>query len=218
MRRPRAGDRRQATGGRRLAMVLACVVGAGCAGPKAHLTADLIERLPTEGRAAIYDRENDVTIAKNRRDEAQGSIERIEEELAQLSERLKKAEARLAKMGFGGRAGQLRSMVDARKGYLEAQLKVAEAQLEGADLEVAASQARLEQAKERQLVRFGLAPETGLGAFDAEAERLDKRSREAERKEADVRAQAQKVFVNWKLAEDAYVAATGDHDAMVWVD
>ncbi len=200
------------------AMMAALVAVAACAGPKAKLSADLIERLPTEGRVAIYDRENDVTIAKNRRDEAKGSIERIEEELVQLSERLKRAEARLAKMGFGGRSSQLRSMVDARKGYLEAQLKVAEAQLEGTELEVSASQARLEQAKQRQLVRFGLAPETDLGAFDAEAERLDKRSREAERKEADVRAQAQKVFVNWKLAEDAYVTATGDHDAMVWVD
>ena len=217
MSTPRA-RRRKARCGERPAVLLALVAAVGCAGPKAHLSADLIERLPMEGRVAIYDRENDVTIAKNRRDEARASIERLEEELAQLSERQKRAEARLAKMGFAGRSGQLRSMVDARKGYLQAQLRVAEAQLDGADLEVTASQARLEQARQRQLVRFGLAPETDLGAFDAEAERLDKRSREAERKEADVRAQAQKVFLNWKLAEDAYVGATGDHDAMVWVD
>lgn len=202
---------------RGLALALA-VLGAACAAPKAKIPPELLERLPAEGRAVIYDRENDLVIAQNRRDDARRGIERIDEEIDEHAARVERSEKRLAKMGFSARVAALKQMAEAQRGYLEAQLEIARATLALAEAEIEAAGARLEQARQRQLVRFGLAPEARMASFDAAAESLDKRVREAERKEADLRAAAQKVFENWKLAEDAYARSTGDHDALVWLD
>ena len=57
-----------------------------------------------------------------------------------------------------------------------------------------------------------------LKRYEANVERLEKRFSEVERRKFDLRADAQKVFEQWKNAEEEYAKATGDYDSCVWLD
>jgi hypothetical protein len=192
-------------------------VGAGCAAPKAAISAELIARLPYDGRAAIYDRENDVTIARDRRDDARLQVERLDNEIDELSARWNRTEQRLNKIGGGARIGACRYMFEAKKSYLKAELKYAEADVDYEDEEVKAALARLEKARSAQLVRYGLAPESKMAPFD-QAERVaNDKAKAAEKRKSDLRVEQQKAFDAWKAAEDSFFA-TGDFDAGIWID
>src|SRR5262249_16527520 len=86
-RAPPAGARGQM---RRLAVVLALFAGA-CA-TEGEVSRTLYKRLPRDARMAIYDRENDLTIARSRRDEALAQLAEIGRRKDELSQALKAGE------------------------------------------------------------------------------------------------------------------------------
>jgi hypothetical protein len=78
--------------------------------------------------------------------------------------------------------------------------------------------ARLEQTRQRQLVRTGLAPVASMNSFDAAAKALEQRVRTASGREQDLKLDAEKLYLTWKDAEDSYARATSDYDTAVWID
>jgi hypothetical protein len=200
----------------RLGLLFALFAGA-CA-TEGELSRTLYKRLPRDARMAIYDRENDLTIAKSRRDEALAQLAEIGRRKDELSQALKTGEARLKKSGHGERSGGLRKMAGARRAFYDAQAKTAKMAMKYAEAEIDAATARLEQARQQQLIRFGLAQESTLVPFDATVKQREKDATQAQRQELDARAQQQQVFTNWKAAEEQYASSTGDFDAGIWID
>src|SRR5262245_6917571 len=101
--------------------LLVCVTIA-CAAPQAQVSRDRLDRLPRDGRAAIYDRENDLIIAWNRRDAAKSAIQNLDRELDALEERVQAASSRLRKSAPDRVSGAKR-VAEAKRDYLKANLK-----------------------------------------------------------------------------------------------
>jgi hypothetical protein len=198
--------------------LLAVLLLAGCASEGGALSPAMLERLPRDARIAIYDRENDLTIAKSRRDEAEAMLADLARKKGELAQAVKTGESRLRKGGHGDRVGGLRKMADARREFYDAQAKTARASLKYAEAEIAAAGARLDQSRQQQLIRFGLQQESTLLPFDAEVKTREKEATLAQRKELEARAEQQKVFTDWKSAEEQYASSTGDFDAGIWID
>lgn len=188
----------------------------GCGGGT-KISPTLFNRLSRDARMAVYDRENDIVIAKSRLDEARRAGLQWRDEKSQLKDRSGRMEARIKKAGGKGLEAALK-MVDARREYLTAMIKATDAQEKFARTEVAAGNARLEYTWKQQLVRFGLIREGVLEPLQASVKSAEEKARKAQRRELDLRTEAQKVFLNWKTAEEAYVAVSGDFDAGVWID
>jgi hypothetical protein len=176
-----------------------------------------LARLPKDSRAAIYEGENDVTIAKNRRDDAQATMDRLRAELDALDHRADRAKAR-ASRGSAGNASGIGRVSDAKRAYLEAEREAAGFGRERAEAEIALARGRLERTRKAQLVRVGLLPEGDLAPYDQAERALDASLREAEKRELDKHTAALKRFEDWKRTEDEYTRATGDFDNLVWVD
>ena len=87
-----------------------------------------------------------------------------------------------------------------------------------ADENVAAASARLEQTRQRQLVRTGRALTGSMAPFDARLDALEKRVRQLERRVQDIRADSEKAFESWQAAQDEYTRLTGDYDTGIWLD
>src|SRR5580693_3696541 len=85
----------------------------GCS-MQADLTDDLYRRLSRDDRSAIYERQNEVTIAYSRYDEAQLFLEATKQRLADLDERWSRCKARLEKANQAAR-------IDAAKRIRETQ-------------------------------------------------------------------------------------------------
>src|SRR5207237_240676 len=109
---------------------------AGCAAPTAQLSPDVLARLQRESRVEIYDRENDVVIARNREDEVRLRIARLAHEHDELVPRGKKMQERLTR-AHGSGAGRIDRTVQAKRAYLAAQVKLSNAQLDLASQAVA---------------------------------------------------------------------------------
>ena len=199
---------------RRLSLVVAML--AGCAAPTAQLSPEMLARLQRESRIEIYDRENDVVIARNKQDEARRRVSLLSSEIETLGERAKKMEMRAVKAG-GPALASLQKTVTARRGYLEAQKHLAEMQLAVAENRVEVASARLEQTRQRQLIRTGRALQPSILPFDARVELLEKQLADRERREADMHLGTEASFEVWKSAEDAYAKATGDYDTGIWL-
>lgn len=198
--------------------VLACLWAAGCATGEAGLTRDEIERMPRDARVAIYDGENDVVIAKSRRDEALLRRAALRREISELGDRADRTATRLKKAKLGDRVGAVKKAVSVHRDYLEAELTAVAAAVDATEEEVGASRARLELTRQRQLVRTGRVLASTVEAYEQHVKDLEKKTKEAQRKELDLRTSAQKVFEKWKAAEDAYARATGDWDSGIWID
>jgi hypothetical protein len=199
-----------------LAVVVAAA--AGCAGPEAQIPADVLLRMQAEARTEIYDRENDVAIARNRADDLRLRDAEIRRRKDDLDETAKRARARLTRLGGAARASKIDKPLSARRAYLDAQLRLLGAQRSVAEAQVAAARGRLEQARERALVRTGRALARSMKPFDDAVEALEKKLRDAEHRQQDLRLECEKSYEAWKGAEDEYAAATGDRDTAVWVE
>jgi hypothetical protein len=201
---------------RRLALL--CLLFAGACATEGELSHTLYLRLPRDARMAIYDRENDLTIARSRRDEALAQLAEIGRRKDELSQALKTGDTRLKKSGHSDRSSGLHKMGEARRAFYDAQAKTAKMAMKYAEAEIEAATARLDQTRQQQLIRFGLAQESTLVPFDAEVKQREKDATAAQRMELDARAQQQQVFTNWKAAEEQYASSTGDFDAGIWID
>jgi hypothetical protein len=203
--------------GTSLVVALGAFAAAGCATPEARLTADVLARMQREARVEIYDRENDLAIARGKEDDARLRIEALGAQLEGLDKYGAGVRARLAKLG-GDKATRWDPALSARRAYLVAQRRLAEASRALAEENVTAAHARLEQTRQRQLVRTGRALASSLAPFDASVGASEKRLRELERRDQDLRLEAEKAFETWKGAEDEFARATSDYDTGVWID
>jgi hypothetical protein len=195
------------------ALVLALT---GCGGGLV-LTPDERERLPHESRVQLYDAENDVVIARSRRDEAAAHLDALKRDIDEEGRRWKRISAVLSKSA-PNKIDPAKQAFTAKKDYLGQEVSIAQATIRTADAEIEATLARLDQVQQRQLVRSGRALAASLTSFDEKVKVLERRAREIERKELDLRTEAQKVYEKWKASEDDYARATGDFDAIVWMN
>ncbi|MCC6809071.1 MAG: hypothetical protein IT381_16705 [Deltaproteobacteria bacterium] len=197
------------------ALILLCLCS--CAAT-ADLSSELYQRLNREDRAAIYERENEVTIAQSRRDEAKIFQARTKQRVKELDEQWDRCKERLEKQNQAGRIDGAKKLLETHEAFLDEQLKIAAAHLEWRTLEIDTAKARLELQKQRQLVKSGHARETTLESFEQRVREAEREAREGEKKELDLRAESQKKFLEWKAAENEYAKASGDWDSLVWVD
>jgi hypothetical protein len=200
---------------RRLWLVL--LVG-GCGGSNLNLTQDEVDRMPYESRLTIYDGENDVVIARSRRDEATRQIVALKHESDDLDKRLDRSIERFKKAKQNDRISPLKKAISARQKYLSAQISTSEAAVRSADVGIAVARARLDAVKQRQLARTGRATAATIEEYEAKVASLQKWEKETQRRELDIRVEAQKVFETWKQAEEEYARATGDFDSGIWID
>ena len=204
-----------------LALVLALAAASpGCAAPQAQLPADVLQRMQAEARTAIYDRENDLSIARNRLDEAESQRAAVLRQRQHLDDSARRLRERFGKSGAGGaaRAQKLERPVAAHRGYLDAQLRQLGARHDVAEAQAYAAHARLQQTRQLELVRTGRALARSMEPFDKAVQERDEDVRAAERREGDRRIETEKAYQQWKAAEDEYAAATGDWDTSVWTD
>jgi hypothetical protein len=193
-------------------------LASGCAAPEAHVPPDVLQRLQAEARNEIYDRENDVAIAKNKLDEVQARAQAVQRQLASLDEVGKRARARLARAGAADRAGKLDQPLAARRAYLDAQLRQLAALREVAVAQIAAARGRMEQTRQRELVRTGHALARSMVPFDDNVMALDQRVSERERRDADLKQDTEKAYQAWQAAGSEYAKSTGDYDSAIWTD
>ena len=197
-----------------------CLVG--CASvPTADLTPDVLARMQREARIELYDRENDVVIARNRADEVRLRIASLQHDLDELGTKGKRMQKRVAERDQKNDTdseGGLTKTVRARRGYLETQLRLQRASLALAAGQVATSAAHLEQTRQRQLVRTGRALAATMARFDAQVKRLELAQKDLEKRELDLAQKSETAFQDWKTAEDEYAKSTGDWDTGIWVD
>ena len=202
---------------RRLALACA-LTAAGCV-PQAQLSPDVVVRLQRDARVEIYDRENDLAIARGRADDVRVRQEQVRRQLDELEGFTKQVKARLAKNENGAeQAASFGRTLAAKRAFLLVQLRQLDAQLAAAEAQSGVAYARLEQTRQRQLVITGRALQSSLERFDQSVEAADERVRDAERREADARLEAERAFGNWKAAEDEYARSTGDYDTGIWID
>ena len=202
--------------GRQHATALAVALSA-CAGPQAEIPPDVLQRMQTEARAEIYDRENDLSIARNRLDEARARSQAVRRERDELDEAANRTRARLAKAG-GERESRVQKPIAARRSYLDAQLRQLAALQDVCEAQADAADGRLEQTRQRELVRTGRALAKSMKVFDKNVEALDKRVAARERREGDIRLETEKAYEVWQAAASEYAKATGDWDSAVWTD
>jgi hypothetical protein len=199
------------------ALLLLLLVAPACA-KNADFSHELYERLSREDRAAIYERENEVTIAQSRRDEARLFVARTKARMKELDEQWDRCKERLEKQNQAARIEGAKKLRETHEAFLDDQLDIAEAHLDFREVEIAVSKARLELQKQRQLVKSGHARETTLEGFEHNVREVEADAKKAESKELDKRAEAQKKFLEWKAAEAEYAKTSGDYDSLVWVD
>jgi hypothetical protein len=199
----------------RIAVVALAV--AGCGGSEYVLTADERERLPHEGKVALYDAENDVVIARSRRDEASAHLTALKRDIDSDGRRWKRISSALSKSA-PQKIDPAKRAVTARRDYLDSEVSISQANIRTADAEIDAALARLGQVRQRQLVRSGRALIGTIAPWDEKVKVLERRAREVQRKELDLRTEAQKVYEKWKAQEDDYARTTGDFDAIVWAE
>ncbi len=202
---------------KRRSLFLASVLMAGCGGMHAELPEDLIYSLPRDERIVIYDAENDVVIARSRQDDAERRILKLRQDLKDLSERWDRTKERLDKT-HNDRTSKAKDVYVAKRKYIDESLDIAKIGLDVSEAQVDAATARLELARARQLVRLGTLEEAKLKDFEEVVKDREKRSKDVDKKEVDMRIESQKSLTAWKDAEDAYARATGDFDSLVWID
>src|SRR5205814_6873095 len=130
------------------------------------LPPDVLARMERDARIEVYDRENDVAIARGRQDQVRLRAAALRRELGELDEQGKRIAARLRKAG-GGRAEKYERPLNSHRAFIEAQLRLADAARATAEIGVDGAVARLEQTRQRQLVRTGRAVAVTLQPFDA---------------------------------------------------
>ena len=177
------------------------------------------DRLPRDGRQEVFDAENDVTIARNRHDEAKDRLRALKVALDQLDERQGRSEKRLSATPAGpSRVSALRQVTRAEQDYLEARQEVAESDLEVAEQEVITARARLELVKQRQLVRIGKVSLASLKDFEKAIEAEEATGKRKRASSLDLRSKAQTRLDAWKAAQQGYASQTGDFDSGVWIE
>jgi hypothetical protein len=200
-----------------LSLLVAAIVGSAC-GSQPKVETQVLRRLPHDARQAVYEAENDVVIAKNKRDEARLEIARLRAERSDARAQWDRSEERLKKGGGGDRLDRARHVLDAHLSYVSAEEDAADAGLDRADVEVDLARARAEQVRFGQGVRYGVAPEAQLAILDERVKKLDDEARAAEKKQLDLHAKAIRVFETWKQAAMEYARATHDFDTGVWLE
>jgi chromosome segregation ATPase len=202
----------------RMALLLSLAL-AGCASSAPELSRAERERLPRDARQEIFDAENDLTIARNREDEAAKRRRALDEAIEAVGERHKRMEKRLeASKDGAARVAGARRVLRAERDYLEAQLDAAEAQVKVAERETSTARARLELVKQRQLARIGKVPIASLPEFEKAIATREARVKEARAGDLDLRSKAQSRLDAWKAAQAEYAAQTKDFDTGVWLD
>lgn len=196
---------------------IALLAAAGCGGSDYVLTADERERLPHEGKVALYDAENDVVIARSRKDEATTHLTLLKREIDEEGRRWKRISSGLSKSA-PQKIDPAKRAINSRRDYLDSEVTISQANIRTAEAEIDGAMARLGQVRQRQLVRSGRALVGTIAPWDEKVKTLERRAREVQRKELDLRTEAQKVYEKWKAQEDDYARATGDFDAIVWAE
>ena len=188
-----------------------------CSGPQANVPADVLLRMQSEARTEIYDRENDLSIARDRLDEARDREAAVRRERADVDEAQKRLKVRLGKAG-GDREGKVGKSIDAHRSYLDAQLRQLSALQDVYAAQADAAHARLEQTRQRELVRTGRELAKSMKAFDKNVEAQEKRVASRERREGDIRLETEKAYEAWQAAAGEYAKTTGDWDSAIWTD
>jgi hypothetical protein len=185
---------------------------------QASVSPELYQRLSKDDRSGLYERENDVTIAVSRRDEARLIVRATERRLDELSAQWRRCKERLERSNQSARIDGAEKLVDTHRSYLKDQLRIAEAHVDFRESEIIAARARLELQRQRQLVKSGLSGESSLESFESRAKDKEQTSKDLDHKEQELRADSQKRFLEWKAAESEYARASGDFDSLVWID
>jgi hypothetical protein len=192
---------------------------AACASTSPSLSRDERERLPLDGRQEIFDAENDLIIARNRADLAQERLRAVDEALDQLDDRQDRSEKRLrASPANSGNISPLRKVTRAERNYLDARRDVGLAEVEVAKQEIRIARVRLDQVKQRQLVRIGKAPITSLAAFEKSLQDEEERGKQTRSSSLDLRTKAQTLLDAWKTAQADYAGQTRDFDSGIWLE
>jgi chromosome segregation ATPase len=192
---------------------------AACASTSPSLSRNERERLPLDGRQEIFDAENDLIIARNRADLAQDHLRAVEDALEQLDDRQDRSEKRLsANAATSGNISPLRKVTRAERNYLDARRDVGLAEVEVAKQEIHIARVRLDQVKQRQLVRIGKAPITSLAAFEKSLQDEEERGKQTRSSSLDLRTKAQTLLDAWKTAQAGYAGQTRDFDSGIWLE
>jgi hypothetical protein len=199
-----------------IALVLVALVFGlllGCGSSVVQLSREELDRLPRDSRMEIFDAENDLVIARNRRDEADDKRLAVERSLDELDARWGQTEKRL---GGSAKVGQARKVFDANRAYLVSLRDVIDADIEATRLDVELSRKRLVLVRQRQAARIGRATLGSLKPLETDVADAEAKAKAASATENNLRARAQSLLDVWKGAEDEYARATGDYDTGVW--
>jgi hypothetical protein len=175
-----------------------------------RVDADLFGAFPPEGKRQTYEAENEVIIALDRLDAAKDGRVQIEARIEDVEHALDTADKR------GGAGSEVHK---ARKGYLEARLDHAKAEIRAAEQAVYCARVSLELTKARLVVKFDLPVEAGyIKPFDEQyqacATRLDETKKDAEK----LAGEAVQAKENWRKVRADFVQKTGDHNHGLWID
>jgi len=188
----------------------------GCGSGAVQLSHEEYGRLPREYRLELFDAENDLVIARNRRDEAADHRADAERALADLNHRWDRTTKRLSSSGQAAKLPKARHVFDMNVAYLASQVDVADAGIRRAEAETRVRQARLEVVAQRQAARIGRATVASIKPFEEAVTKLEGKLKAASAAEAELRTRVQTQLNAWKVAEDDYAATANDYDTGVW--
>lgn len=201
---------------RRLFLLLAAVVLSGCGSGAVAISHDEFAGLPREYRQEIFDAENDLVIARNREGDAHDRKASAERALGDLSARWSRTSQALSASGQAAKVPSARKVFDMNAAYIASLVNVAAATIRTTEAGTQLSRARLDLVKQRQLARIGRATLGSIKPLEDKVTDAEQRLKVATAAEVDLRTRVQGQLNAWKVAEDAYVAASGDYDTGVW--
>ncbi len=197
-------------------ILLALAFTLGCGSSSVQLTREEYARLPREYRQEIFDAENGLVIARNREDEARDREATAERALSDLQQKWKRTSKALAASGQAAKVPKARVVFEANEAYVASQIDVAAAGIRRAEAETRLNRARLELVRQRQFARIGRATVGSLKPLEENVATYENKLKAASAAEVDLRTRVQNQLNAWKVAEDGFVAGSGDYDTGVW--
>jgi hypothetical protein len=197
-------------------MWLAALVLSGCGSTSVAISHEEFVGLPREYRQEIFDAENDLVIARNREGDARDKKGTAEQALNDLYARWDRTSKALGAAGQAAKVSGARKVFDMNVAFVASQVDVAAAVIRTAEAGTRLSRARLDLVKERQLARIGRAALGSIKPLEDKVLSAEQQLKATAAAEVDLRTRVQKQLNAWKLAEDAYVASSGDYDTGVW--
>jgi hypothetical protein len=201
---------------RRPCIWIAALILSGCGSGSVAISHEEFIGLPREYRQEIFDAENDLVIARNREGDARDKQGTAQQALSDLYARWDRTAKALSTAGQAAKVSGARKVFDMNVAYVASQVDVAAAVIRTAEAGTRLSRARLDLVKERQLARIGRAALGSIKPLEDKVLAAEQQLKATAAAEVDLRTRVQKQLNAWKLAEDAYVASSGDYDTGVW--